>query len=124
MAKGKKKARTRKEAVARLQEEFRKGDKLLHENLEYTKKHLDKLWEYASEARERLQDLEIQVNLITRLLTSLCLDVLNIKPRALRRMIKRVEKEAIADSQVMHLEELFRLEHRDKKEGEGKPGKE
>ncbi len=114
MAKRKKKTRLRH--LSYLQEEFRKEDKLLRENLDYIKKHVDKLWEYATDAKDRLQDLEIQVNLITRLLTTLCLEVLRMKPKALRRMIKRVEEEAVADSQVMHLEELFRLESREKKE--------
>jgi predicted solute-binding protein len=92
----------------------------LEQDLNYIRKHLDKLWEYATEAKDRLQDLEIQANLITRLLTTLSLDVLKLKPKALRRMIKKVEEEAIADSQVMHLEELFRLEPGEKKNGEEK----
>ena len=77
--------------------------------MDYSKKHVDKLWEYATEARERLPDLEIQVNLITRLLTTLCLDIFHMKPKTLRLLIKKVEEEAIADSEVMHLEELFKL---------------
>lgn len=109
--------------LAGLKEELRKEDKLLHEHLNYVKKHLDKLWEYATDAKDRLQDLEIQVNLLTRLVTTLCLEVLKINPKALSRLIKKVEKEAIADSQVMHLEELFRLEHPSKKEDEPRPRK-
>ena len=104
-------------------EEFWRKDKALHDALEYNKKHVDKLWEYATEARERLQDLEIQVNLITRLLTTLCLDVLHIKPKMLRRLIKKVEEEAVADSEVMHLEELFKLESQRKDEGANPPPK-
>lgn len=116
------KRKPRHQDLAHLQEEFRKEDKLLHESLDYIKKHVDKLWEYTADTKDRLQDLEIQVNLITRLLTALCLEVLRMKPKALRRMIKHIEEEAIADSQVMHLEELFRLEPKEKKEGRKEEG--
>lgn len=104
---------------ARLKEELRKENKVLHEGMDYIRKHLDKLWEYATEGRERLQDLEIQVNLLTRLLTALALQTLKMKPKALRRMIKQVEEEAVADSQVKHLEELFRMEAHDRDKGSG-----
>ncbi len=106
----KKKTGSKEKNFRHLREDFRKKEKTLHDALDYNKKHVDKLWEYATEARERLQDLEIQVNLITRLLTALCLDVFHMKPKMLRRLIKRVEEEAVADSEVMHLEELFKLE--------------
>ncbi len=115
-----KKKKSRVQELESTRQEFRREDKILHEDLNYIKKHVDKLWEYATDAKDRLQDLEIQVNLITRLLTNLSLEVLKIKPKVLRKMIKRVEEEAIADSQVMHLEELFRMEAPDKKSGEGK----
>jgi len=118
-----KKTRSRTKDSRYTSEEFWRKDKALHEALEYNKKHVDKLWEYATEARERLQDLEIQVNLITRLVTTLCLDVLHIKPKMLRRLIKKVEEEAVADSEVMHLEELFKLEPKRKDEGANPPPK-
>src|SRR3989338_2465463 len=108
----KKKSRTKAKDIRVLREEFRKKEKNLHDALDYSKKHVDKLWQYATEARERLQDLEIQVNLITRLLTTLCLDVFHMKPKMLRRLIKKVEEEAVANSEVMHLEELFKLERK------------
>jgi hypothetical protein len=80
--------------------------------LMYLKKHVDKLWEYSTQAGDRLQDLEIQVNLLTRLLTTLCLENMGIRLSALRKLIRRIEKEAVADSQVSELEKWFRLEHR------------
>jgi len=94
--------------------------KAFQDDLGYHRKHLDKLWEQATEARERLQDLEIQVNLVTRLLTTVCLEVLKIPPRAFRGMIRQIEKEAERDSQVVHLEELFRLESKKKESDEDK----
>lgn len=117
----KKKPRTKVKDIRVLREEFRKKEKNFHDALDYSKKHVDKLWQYATEARERLQDLEIQVNLITRLLTTLCLDVFHMKPKMLRRLIKKVEDEAVADSEVMHLEELFKLESERKDEGTKPP---
>lgn len=116
-----KKARGKKRTKSpSVKKDLGKDFQFIEQDLTYIRKHLDKLWEYATEAKDRLQDLEIQVNLITRLLTTLSLDVLKVKPKALRRMIKKVEEEAIADSQVMHLEELFRLESDEKKSGEEK----
>jgi hypothetical protein len=97
-----------------IREDLRKEVKLLNEAVDYMKKHVDKLWDYSAEAKDRLHDLEVQVNLTTRLLTALCLEVLHMRPRALRRLIKQVEQEALADSQITHLEELFKLEARDK----------
>ncbi|HNV85742.1 MAG TPA: hypothetical protein PKL97_02105 [Candidatus Omnitrophota bacterium] len=98
-------------------EEWAKELKSFQDDLGYHRKHLDKLWEQATEARERLQDLEIQVNLVTRLLTTICLEVLKIPQKTFRGIVRQIEKEAERDSQVVHLEELFRLESK-KKEGE------
>ena len=114
--KNKSKRKLKKSLRGPKEEQLQREDKRFQEELDYNKKHLDKLWEYATDAKDRLQDLEIQVNLITRLLTTLCLEVLNMRPKALRKLIKKVEEEAIADSQIMHLEELFRLESPDKEE--------
>lgn len=88
--------------------------KFLEEDFAYLRKHIDKLWENATEGKDRLQDLEIQANLITRLITTLCLEVLKIPPKAFRDIIRQVERESERDSQVGHLEELFRMESKDK----------
>lgn len=82
----------------------------LHHQLDYIRKHVDKLWEQTTTTNERLQDLEIQVNLISRLITLLCIEKLGMKLRLFRRLVRRVEKETIADLQIHHLEELYRLE--------------
>lgn len=79
-------------------------------DLEYLKTHIDKIWEQVSEANDRLQDLEIQSNLITRLLTTICLEYLEMKEEDFSALIRRIEEEAVEDSQILHLEHLFSLE--------------
>ncbi len=79
--------------------------------MEYLKKHLDKLWEHAQETSERLQDIEVHVNLLTRLITALCVEKLGMRIGVLKRLIKKIEKEAIRDSQIHQLESLYELPH-------------
>lgn len=83
----------------------------LHNEFAYLKKHIEKLWEYAEKSEERLQDIEIHVNLLTRLITTLCVEKFGMRIGVLKRLIKRVEKEAIRDSQILHLESLYKLPH-------------
>lgn len=84
-------------------------EQLRHE-LEYYKKHFDKLWEHVSVSNDRLQHLEVQANLATRFLVVLCLEKLKMPLGALRKLIRRVEREALEDSQIDYLEQLFRME--------------
>lgn len=82
-------------------------------NLKKTVQHLSELLEKTG---EKEQDLEIHVNLLTRLLTTLCIEKFGMRIGVLKRMIKRIEKEAIRDSQILHLEELYKMPtHSDKK---------
>lgn len=83
--------------------------RFLKEEVDYLKKHLDKLWEHDQDASERLQDIEVHLNLLTRLLTALCIERLGMRIGVLKRMIKKIEKEAIRDSQIHHLESLYKL---------------
>ncbi|MBI4972059.1 MAG: hypothetical protein HZC17_09575 [Candidatus Omnitrophica bacterium] len=99
-----------------IKEELKKEDKTLHAGLEYIKKHLDKLWEHVAETNERLMDLEIQSNLMTRLVTTICIERLKMQTEVLTKLIRRIEKEAIEDSQIMHLEQLYSLEHDEEKQ--------
>lgn len=86
------------------------GDDLsLHNEIEYLKKHVDKLWEHAQDASERLQDIEVHMNLLTRLLTAICVEKLGMRIGVLKRMVKKIEKEVIRDSQIHHLESLYNL---------------
>ena len=87
------------------------SDDSLKAELDYLKKHVDKLWEQANEAADRLQDVEVHLNLLTRLLTTLCVEKLGMRLGVLKRLIKRIEKEAIRDSQIYHLESLYKLPH-------------
>ena len=79
--------------------------------LEYLKKHLDKLWEHAQDAADRLQDIEVHLNLLTRLFTAVCVEKLGMRIGVLKRMVKKIEKEAIRDTQIYHLESLYKLTH-------------
>lgn len=80
-----------------------------HTELLHMKRNLQRLAESSAKAEERLQDMEIHVNLLTRLLTALCVEKLGIRVGVLKRLIKRIESEAIRDSQILHLEELYKL---------------
>jgi hypothetical protein len=88
-----------------------KEDPHLRHDLEYLKKHLDKLWEQAQDAADRLQDIEVHVNLLTRLLTAICIEKLEMRVGVLKRMIKKIEKEVIRESQIHHLESLYNMPH-------------
>ncbi len=77
---------------------------------EYIKQHLEKLWQIYHDLETRMHDTEVQVNLLTRLLTTLSLEHLQIDLRHFRRLIRRMEKELEIDSEIAHLEDLFQLE--------------
>lgn len=73
--------------------------------------------------QDRIQDLEIHINLLTRLLTTLCVEKFGMRVGVLKRLIKRIEKEAIRDSQILHLESLYKLSLRPGKGTSGsRPG--
>ncbi len=55
--------------------------------------------------------MEVHVNILARLLTTLCIEKLGIRLGALRRLVRRVEREAVRDSQIMELESLYKLSH-------------
>ena len=75
----------------------------------YIKKHVDKLWEFATEASERIYDLEVHADLMQRLIVALAMEKIGTDLNELRRLIRQAEKEAIADSEVFQLEELFKM---------------
>ncbi len=105
------------------------GSLAFHTDLAHIKKQLQKLTEQNAKADERIQDLEIHVNLLTRLLTTLCVEKFGMRIGVLKRLIKRIEKEAIRDSQISHLEALYKLsattekKNPDKGSGPASPGK-
>ena len=98
---------------------FNPSESLLahHNEVLQLKKNLQKAVEDLQLTEEKLQDLEIHVNLLTRLLTTLCVEKFGMRIGVLKRMIKRIEKEAIRDSQILHLEELYKLPPRSDKKG-------
>lgn len=97
---------------------FNSSDSMLsyHNEVQNLRKTVQVLQEALEKTAEKLQDIEIHVNLLTRLLTTLCIEKFGMRIGVLKRMIKRIEKEAIRDSQILHLEELYKLPpHADKK---------
>ena len=83
----------------------------LYAKLEDLKKEMGKVAEGGERADDRLTDMEIHVNILARLLTTLCIEKLGIHIGALKRLVRRVEKEAMRDSQIMELESLYKLSH-------------
>ena len=73
------------------------------------KQQADELSKTHNQNDDRLSNLEIHLNLLTRLLTTLCIDKFGIKMGVLKRLVKKVEKEAIRDSQILELESLYKL---------------
>ena len=73
------------------------------------KNEMGKVAEGGERADDRLTGLEVHVNILARLLTTLCIEKLGIRIGALKRLVRRVEKEAMRDSQIMELESLYKL---------------
>lgn len=92
-----------------------KQEIMLQKQYEKTAEQIENLWQYAEKTEERLQDLEIHVNLLTRLFTTLCIEKFGMRVGVLKRIIKRIEKETIRDSQIDHLEFLYKLPMRQNK---------
>ncbi|MFA5168651.1 MAG: hypothetical protein WC530_08990 [Candidatus Omnitrophota bacterium] len=83
----------------------------LYAQLAGLKKEIGKVAEDRERADSRLADIEVHINILARLLTTLCIENLGIRIGALRRLVRRVEKEAVRDSQIMELESLYKLSH-------------
>ena len=90
----------------------------IHGEISNFKGQVSKIWEAIEKSEERLQDIEIHLNLLTRLLTTLCIEKFGMRIGVLKRLIKRIEKEAIRDSQILHLESLYKLPHQPEKKGQ------
>ena len=83
----------------------------LYSKLAEFKKDLNHVKDGSTEMDARLTDLEIHINLLTRLLTTLCIEKFGMRALTLKRLVRRIEKEAFRDSQIMELESLYRLSH-------------
>lgn len=119
-----KRKRSKKESAARKKAGGALKDALsLYAKLADLKKEMAKTTEAGAETGGRLTDLEIHVNLLARLLTTLCIEKMGIRVGALQRLIKRIEKEAVRDSQIMELESLYKLSHGHLKKAPSAPPK-
>ncbi len=86
-----------------------------YSEMSHLKKHFEKLREQYETMDERLEDAEIHINLLTRLLTVICVEKMGMRIGVLKRLLKRIEQEAIRDSQILHLESLYNLPHHPEK---------
>lgn len=110
MKKRKKRKTQRPKVFKKLRSSSQTGNLLsVHSELAQIKKEVEAAGENTQKFDERIQDIEIHVNLLTRLLTTLCIEKFGMRVGVLKRMIKRIEKEAVRDSQISHLETLYKL---------------
>lgn len=113
--KKKMKAQLRKESKAKGELISHEGTLHLYSEMSHLKKHFEKLREQYEKMDERLEDAEIHINLLTRLLTVICVEKMGMRIGVLKRLLKRIEQEAIRDSQILHLESLYNLPHHPEK---------
>jgi len=73
------------------------------------KRKLDKTSEQAEHLANRLEDAEIHINLLTRFVTTICIEKIGMRIGVLKRLLKRIENEAVRDSQIHQLESLYNL---------------
>ena len=72
------------------------------------KNHLKETLENKARDEDRITDLEVHINLLTRLLTTLCIERFGFRVATLRRLVKRIENQAVRDSQIYELELLYK----------------
>ena len=95
----------------------------LYSRITDLKRQIDNFSEASSENEGRMTDLEVHINLLTRLLTTLCIEKFGMRIGVLKRLVKRIEKEAVRDSQILELESLYRLSHGTQKKPSSAPSK-
>ena len=96
----------------RLQENLSPHDSLkFYSELHKMNEQIQAMGENFEKLQERVSDTEIHINLLTRLITTLCIEKMGMRIGVLKRLLKRIEKEAIRDSQILHLESLYNLPH-------------
>jgi hypothetical protein len=109
-----KKNMKKKHAVAAPLKKVRKQyEETVEEKIDYFKLHLDKIWDHVTLTNERLQELEIRSNVLTRLFIAICIERLSIGEKGLKKMIEAAHKEVLSDSEIQELENLFTLEPKD-----------
>jgi hypothetical protein len=95
----------------------------LYAKLADLKKEVAEAAEVGEREDDRLTNLEVHVNLLARLLTTLCIEKLGIRVGALKSLVRRIEKEALRDSQISELESLYNLSHGNPKKTPSAPAK-
>jgi len=95
----------------------------LYSQLAEIKKSMEDISALSAQREERLADLEVHVNLLTRLLTTLCVEKFGIRIGVLKRLVRRIEKEAVRDSQILELESWYRISHEPHKKQAAPPVK-
>ncbi len=75
----------------------------------HLKRRLEEITETAGGLALRLEDAEIHINLLTRFITTICIEKIGMRVGVLKRLLKRVETEAVRDSQIHQLESLYNL---------------
>lgn len=63
--------------------------------------------------QERVEEAEIHINLLTRFITTVCVEKMGMRVGVLKRLLKRVEEEAMRDSEVVELEHLYHINDND-----------
>jgi hypothetical protein len=79
-------------------------------DIRWLKNHITQMIETHQEYQTRFEETEFQVNLLTRLVTTLCLENFGFRLSQFRKLIRKIEKEAEEDSEIAHLESLYALE--------------
>lgn len=80
-----------------------------YESMAGLKKELTQLAEGRSGAEKRMFQIEKHLNILTRLLATLCIERFGMKAAALKRLVRRIEAEVARESQITELESLYRL---------------
>ena len=117
VARAKKKPSSRRRTLRRAVDRTAENTLSLHGDVQQLKSQMQFLIQKFTESEEKVQDLEIHLNLLTRLLTTLCVEKFGMRVGVLKRIIKRIEKEAIRDSQIHHLENLYKMTSPSNKKG-------
>ncbi len=95
----------------------------LYTQLADLKRESEELNHAGKRTEERLADIEVHLNLLARLLTTLCIEKMGFRAGALRQLVLRIEKEALRDSQIMELESLYKLSGEIPKKAKHDPAK-
>lgn len=81
----------------------------LYTEVAQLKRKLEKTSDQVENLAGRLEDAEIHINLLTRFVTTICIEKIGMRVGVLKRLLKRVESEAVRDSQIHQLESLYNL---------------